>query len=622
MSPEQCMGQQMDRRSDIYSLGCVLYHVLSGRPPFEGSNPVQMIVKHLNEPIPRLQKSANVPEKLAEIVYRCLAKEPQERYQTIDEIVSDLKAFLEGKPLSKRNKSLWKKIKNSKTRILLAAATTAILACAAVLTYGQAPRGDAETQWLSLDKKGQSLFDSGKLDDSRKTFEELMKVAEHSSDRSLRLASLNELMDINSAIGHKDEVTKLEKEITRLEDDTFVDALRKEIEIQSKEVQQHVDQDAKDKTRRLCGQVDDVAASLNEYGDSALAEEIVRKVLDLSNKVLGEVDPATIRSEVCLAKIIHDRGDYKGAIKAYEKALELQRKFAPGTTLMAKTLMFLGRAYIQTGEAQSKCEKLLEESLELNRKHFGPSSPELAWSRYQLATLYVHFNKFSDAKSELKAAIPIYERSSQHRQREISQLASCYSLLGWLSRDRALCKKSLDIFESGKLKNYTSLCESLLQLASLSLNTDPEQALFYSIRAQAIANRFTDYQKEQLLYEFSKNKAYAFRRLGKVDDAKKNYDVAYAQAQTLFGQDTEKFLEISLAKASYHLELGENDQAEALFKTAIDSLLKSEKSSIVKSKLATALYTEYSNMLKKQKMFDEERELTQNWTRLLERTKS
>ncbi|MGL1446836.1 serine/threonine protein kinase, partial [Vibrio parahaemolyticus] len=49
MSPEQCLGNKLDARSDIYALGCVMYETLTGHPPFEASNPIKIILKHVND---------------------------------------------------------------------------------------------------------------------------------------------------------------------------------------------------------------------------------------------------------------------------------------------------------------------------------------------------------------------------------------------------------------------------------------------------------------------------------------------------------------------------------------------------------------------------------------------
>src|SRR6266436_1025282 len=95
MSPEQGTGQPVDRRSDIYSLGIVMFHCLTGHVPFTAENPVSITVKHLNEPLPvqRLQM-AGVPTPIEQIVVKMTAKSPQERYQTMEALVAALKSVL------------------------------------------------------------------------------------------------------------------------------------------------------------------------------------------------------------------------------------------------------------------------------------------------------------------------------------------------------------------------------------------------------------------------------------------------------------------------------------------------------------------------------------------------
>jgi serine/threonine protein kinase len=96
MSPEQCNGTPLDRRSDIYSLGCVMYEALSGKPPYIGENVFETINKHLNETPPPLeaeQLDADVTRKLELIVLKCMAKAPADRYQSAAEIESALRSL-------------------------------------------------------------------------------------------------------------------------------------------------------------------------------------------------------------------------------------------------------------------------------------------------------------------------------------------------------------------------------------------------------------------------------------------------------------------------------------------------------------------------------------------------
>ena len=92
MSPEQARGQAIDARTDIFSLGVVIYETVAGRPPFEGATTSDMIAAILREePLPLREHSREVPAELDWVVQKALAKDREERYQTVKELQIDLK---------------------------------------------------------------------------------------------------------------------------------------------------------------------------------------------------------------------------------------------------------------------------------------------------------------------------------------------------------------------------------------------------------------------------------------------------------------------------------------------------------------------------------------------------
>jgi serine/threonine protein kinase len=104
MPPEQCEGQKVDARSDIYSFGCVMYECIVGKPPFSGSNPVQTILKHMQEdplPLKEAVKDVPIPDDLEYLVMRCLRKEADERYQNMDLLKADLERIRAQLPLKR-----------------------------------------------------------------------------------------------------------------------------------------------------------------------------------------------------------------------------------------------------------------------------------------------------------------------------------------------------------------------------------------------------------------------------------------------------------------------------------------------------------------------------------------
>ena len=97
LSPEQARGERVDARSDLYSTGCLMYELLTGRPPFTGDSPVAIAYQHVREnPVPPSRLDPDMPPWADAIVLRAMAKSPNDRYQSAAEMQADIQRAAPG----------------------------------------------------------------------------------------------------------------------------------------------------------------------------------------------------------------------------------------------------------------------------------------------------------------------------------------------------------------------------------------------------------------------------------------------------------------------------------------------------------------------------------------------
>ena len=137
MSPEQCLGEQLDQRSDIYAIGCVLHEMFTGKPPFSSGNTIKIIFQHLNADRTALLKRMHkfkLQAGMEKIILRCLQKNAKDRYQSTNDLLKDLNLVKSGRAPGLAA--------NSKSRMKLAVGAAAIVlsgALGAVFMMRQQP---------------------------------------------------------------------------------------------------------------------------------------------------------------------------------------------------------------------------------------------------------------------------------------------------------------------------------------------------------------------------------------------------------------------------------------------------------------------------------------------------
>lgn len=204
MSPEQCTGGNIDGRSDIYSLGCMIFEAATGRLPFTGDSPFDCMVKHLRDEVPTFHSvcpGKTFPDGLEELVDRCMAKSADDRYQSVADLADDLAYVMKLKEGHNIRPHFLRGRKKKKSKVKLAIAAvlgvTLIGGAWAFMHFSSQNNPSVTPQ----DAKVASTSGVGGSNAARaKRTEFLKKIEELSHDKddeSARLMTCQELLDFD-----------------------------------------------------------------------------------------------------------------------------------------------------------------------------------------------------------------------------------------------------------------------------------------------------------------------------------------------------------------------------------------------------------------------------------------
>jgi len=449
MSPEQVEGKEVDQRSDIYSLGIILYEMLTGQVPFEGDTPFTVGVKQKSE-IPKdpRELNAQIPQNLSRLILRCLEKEKEKRYQSAEEVRTDVEKIEEGIPTAERlipkRKTVTSKpitVTLGPKKLLIPALVIALVAVAAIIWFVFIKK---ETPLLPAEKRSIAVI-SFENQTGDKAYDYLQKaipnllITSLEQSKYLRVATWERMHDLLKQIG-KEDVETVDKdlgfELCRMDGvgaivlGSFVKAGNifatdvKVLDVVSKQMIKSTSSKGEGVQSILERQIGDLSKEISRgIGISdRKAEAVQAKIADMTTssmeaynlflkgrdeyekfyfgqaleslkRAIG-LDPNFAVAHLWLARTLNSLIDTKESRDAFEKAKALSQK----TT--EKERLYIEAAYASAVE--SNPEKRLQILKEIAQKY-----PKEKQVHYELAAYYKVRGAFDQAIQEYTKALEL-----------------------------------------------------------------------------------------------------------------------------------------------------------------------------------------------------------------------
>lgn len=492
MSPEQTMGKDLDGRSDIYSLGCVMYECVTGTPPFVGQSAVDTMHKQILQdavPVDTVRPDLYIPERLKSVINLAMTKDVRSRYQHMRELQSDLEDVNKSTMVNAvvpeiKDTGAWERLVNGNAKYI-------VLAVAAVLVIGtavggfmmmnkgggnhQQPSGHkavpvaGPNNWQEHMTKGQDLLRQGKYEEAQSVLLTASREAESFPQPDARLG--NTLNQLATAYYLQDNYPDA------------ADACEKALDIH-KNVKGPNDPAIAESLSNLAM----IRCAQGEFDD---AEKLGKEGLRMREQAKPVNNPDVANSLQALAELACKKQDFRQAESLLNRALELRkRSLGARNPEVANTLYNLGMV-AQAQKAHNKADSLYKQALMIQEMQLGSNHIKVSDTMVALGTLnyYRHNNK--QARTMLNNALAIREKALGRQSAKVAEILTCLAIVNEdekkLGEAEKQYREALEIREKLWGPNSPRLVKSLERMAAILRKTNQANgAEFYEAQVKAI----------------------------------------------------------------------------------------------------------------------------------------